>query len=666
MGFSFIQAGFLAAGLAVGLPILIHLLLRQKTRVVPIGSVRFLQQVVREHRRRRRLRQWILLALRMLAVLLLALLFARPYWDESYRRGMETEIVLLIDRSASMGAQDSGGQTALARGAAQAREELKRIDENTIVHVALCDAAGVNEIPVEELDAAKPSVAATDYGLALSWANDVLAASKRANRTIVLLTDLQASGLPRAKAPPLADGIEFRIEDVGEALRRNVAIAAVEPIHTEIHPQTQPTLRITLRNHGPLAARQVAVKCVVKGPTPTRSASEGVPPAEFRATKSLDIPAQSSATVELPLAVDKDGLYQGEVTIDTRDALALDNRRFVAFDARHPDRILLVDGQEGRAIFNSETYYLETALRLRTPEAGGITRSFEPERIVWESGKGFPRLDGYRVIVLANVRRLTDDDGQRLKEFVDAGGSLLIFAGDQVTRQSLAPLAQQGLLPGELAAAPVEGKLRVSEWNTKHPALSCFVDPQQGDMRRVEFRQLLPLAKLTEGSELLWQAGGHIAAAERVIGYGRVIYVGSTADRDWTELPRTRMYVPLVRQLTAHLTAQLAERSLAVHKLATGKDDRLGIAADKQKGNEGRWIVTNLDPRESALERITAEEFAETMGIAAALPDEATRASLALNLPADAERADEIWTAVVWVLLIVLAAETLLAGRVHG
>jgi hypothetical protein len=666
MGLSFIQAGFLAAGLAVGLPILIHLLLRQKTRVVPIGSVRFLQQVVREHRRRRRLRQWILLALRMLAVLLLALLFARPYWDESYRRGMETEIVLLIDRSASMGAVDGGGQTALERAAAQAREQLQQIDENTIVHIGLSDAAGVREVPVEELAAAKPSAAATDYGLALSWANDVLAASQRAHRSIVLFTDLQASGLPKAAPPPLAAGVEFRLEDVGEALRRNVAIAAVEPLHTEIHPQTQPTLRVTLKNHGPIAARQIAVKCTVKGPTPTRRASEGEPPSSFTATKTIDLPGQGTATVELPLAIEKDGLYQGEVTISASDALALDNRRFVAFEARHPDRVLLVDGQEGRAIFNSETYYLETALRLRTTEAGGISRSFEPERIVWESGKGFPRLDGYRAIVLANVRRLSDEDGQRLKEFVDGGGSLLIFAGDQVSRQSLAPLAALDLLPGELAAAPVARKHRVSEWNTKHPALACFVDPQQGDMRRVEFQQVLPLAKLAAGSELLWQAGDQIVAAERVIGPGRVIYVGTTADRDWTDLPRTRMYVPLVRQLAAHLTAQLAERSLAVHKLATGQDDQLGIAPDPKAGNEGRWIVTNLDPRESALERITAEQFAETLGIAAAVPDSAAAAALALSLPADSLRADEIWTAVVWVLLIVLAAETLLAGRVHA
>src|SRR5579872_6134587 len=147
-GISLIHAGFLAAGLAVAVPILIHLLFRQKARTLVIGSVRFLHEVVREHRRRRRVRQWILLALRMLAVLLLALLFARPYRDESYRRGLQEEVVLLVDRSASMTARQGLGETAFSRAVTSAREELKRLDENVIVHVALCDAAKIQELPV--------------------------------------------------------------------------------------------------------------------------------------------------------------------------------------------------------------------------------------------------------------------------------------------------------------------------------------------------------------------------------------------------------------------------------------------------------------------------------------------------------------------------------------
>jgi hypothetical protein len=243
----------------------------------------------------------------------------------------------------------------------------------------------------------------------------------------------------------------------------------------------------------------------------------------------------------------------------------------------------------------------------------------------------------------------------------------LIFAGDQVTRQSLEPLAKLNLLPGELAATPVEGKLRVSEWNEKHAALACFADPQQGDMRRVEFRKLLPLKKTVDQAKVLWQAGGHIAAAELAIGKGRVIYIGSTADRDWSELPRTRMYVPLVRQLLAYLTDQLAERALAVNRVITKPEDKLGIVADETQGNDGRYVVTNLDPRESALDRLTPEQLFAALGIEDSLEEQAKeQAALALTLPADALRPDEIWTTVVWLLLIVLAAETLLAGRVHA
>jgi hypothetical protein len=665
MGLSLIHAGFLAAGLAVGLPIVIHLLLRQKTRTVPIGSVRFLHQVVREHRRRRRLRQWLLLALRMLAVLLLAALFARPYWDESYRRGLETEVVLLLDRSASMSTQDSGGQSAFEDARNQILEELKRVDENTVVHVALCDAAGVEEIAIERLTDARTTVTATDYQLAVSWASDVLAASQRAHRQVMLATDLQASGLPPAQSSGLAQGIEFRVCDVGQSLRRNLAIDSVEAIRTEIHPQSRPTLRVVLRNHSPLAARQIAVHCAMKGPD-----------GPITATKSVDVAAQGSAVIDLPLTAEKDGLYQGEVTIaPADDALALDNRRYVAFEARHPDRVLLVDGQEGRAIFNSETYFLETALRLPVAEVDGsgssaspgIMRSFEPERIVWESGNGFPRLDGFRAIVLANVRRLSSTDGERLRDFVSGGGSLLLFAGDQVSRESLAPLAELGMLPGELATEPVEGKLRVDEWNVKHPALACFADPQQGDMGRVEYHKLLPLTKTAGDANVLWHTSGHIAAAERSVGRGRVVYVGSTADRDWTDLPRMRMYVPLVRQLLAYLTDQLAERALVTNRLVTKADDKLGIAPDSTKGNQGRWLVTNLDPRESALDRVTQEELIEALGISTVTSDDpAKQASLSLMLPRDALRADEIWTSVAWVLLVVLVLETLLAGRVHA
>lgn len=649
-GFSLIHAGFLAAGLAVAVPLIIHLLFRQKTRTVPIGSIRYLQQVVREHRRRRRVRQWLLLLLRMAAVLLLALLFARPYWDESVRRGLEQEIVYLVDRSASM--QATPGSTSLFNEALSVlRDELEVVDENTIVHVGLCDATGVEQIAVDQLADARPSQAATDHALGIAWAKDVLAASNRSERRVILISDLQRTGLAATGGEQLPPEITLEVHDVGRQLARNLSVDLADAVSTEIIPERPVKVRALIRNHGALAVKQLPIRCELEGPDGQLSAAE-----------KLDLPGGATATIDLPFTIQQDGVYRGRVMIAADDVLAIDDTRWLAIEARHPDRVLLVDGQEGRAVFGNETYYLETALRLRTEEIGGKLRSFEVERIVWEAGEGFPRLDGYRAVVLANVRRLADRDGERLEQYLRAGGSLLIFAGDQVSIPSLAPLAQRDLLPGALAAGPVETPVRIDQWDAKHAALACFDDPQHGDLRRIELTTVLPLASLTPFGKPLLSAGKHVVAAETPVGSGRVIYFGCSADRDWSDLPRTRIYVPLMRQLLAYLTNQLGEQRAVQERTIAKAGETAGLSE-----SDGLWVATNLDPRESIPDRLTSDELSRRLGSGETDVDRtAALAALQLTLPVDALRPEEAWTLVAWVLLAVLAVETLLAGRVHA
>jgi hypothetical protein len=183
-------------------------------------------------------------------------------------------------------------------------------------------------------------------------------------------------------------------------------------------------------------------------------------------------------------------------------------------------------------------------------------------------------------------------------------------------------------------------------------------------LRRVEFQKLLPLKTVEPDSRALLYVGDRVVAAEIAVGKGRCLYFGSTADRDWTELPRTPMYVPLMRQLLAYLTDQLSERSVVMSTLVSKTHEKSGIVP--VEGDEGRWVVTNLDPRESALERITVDEFHKLAGGSMANKAKDEPSASGVTLPADSLRSDEIWTSVAWVLLAVLAAETLLAGRVHA
>jgi hypothetical protein len=184
----------------------------------------------------------------------------------------------------------------------------------------------------------------------------------------------------------------------------------------------------------------------------------------------------------------------------------------------------------------------------------------------------------------------------------------------------------------------------------------------------VQFTKILPLESTVAGGRVLLQSGDKIVAAQTSVGRGTCLYFGSTADRDWTDLPRTRMYVPLMRQLLAYLTDQLVERAAVTNRVLTKADEKIGIEeVEGGEPGESSWVVTSLDPRESALDRVAPDELQGALGVSATTnEDEARQAALALAIPVDALRPDELWKWVTWLLMLVLAAELLLAGRVHA
>src|SRR5215813_7194958 len=98
----FVQASLLVALAAVVLPVLAHLLFRRRSRPVDLGTLRFLMVAVRQNIRRRWLKRYLLLLLRLGCVVVLVLLFARPFFAEFTGSGDAGLAIVLIDRSASM------------------------------------------------------------------------------------------------------------------------------------------------------------------------------------------------------------------------------------------------------------------------------------------------------------------------------------------------------------------------------------------------------------------------------------------------------------------------------------------------------------------------------------------------------------------------------------
>src|SRR4051794_27528212 len=103
----FIQVGMLGALAALAIPIFIHLLFRHRARVVDLGTLQFLKVVLRHDARRKKIRRLLLLSVRMACIALLAMLFARPYLVATEPAAGDRLVVVLLDRSASMGLRGS-------------------------------------------------------------------------------------------------------------------------------------------------------------------------------------------------------------------------------------------------------------------------------------------------------------------------------------------------------------------------------------------------------------------------------------------------------------------------------------------------------------------------------------------------------------------------------
>ena len=96
---SFLSPLFLAGAAAIAIPIAIHLFYRNTEPVIRFSAMRFLRQAPVEQSHRRRLRELLLLALRVAALLLLALAFARPYLTESAAALSAPATMVMIDTS---------------------------------------------------------------------------------------------------------------------------------------------------------------------------------------------------------------------------------------------------------------------------------------------------------------------------------------------------------------------------------------------------------------------------------------------------------------------------------------------------------------------------------------------------------------------------------------
>jgi hypothetical protein len=650
----FVQASMLAALAAVALPIIAHLIFRRRSRPVDLGTLRFLKVAVRQDTRRRWLKRWTLLVLRVGCISLVVLLFARPFRAQELGGGEAGLTVVLIDRSASMDRKRDGERLVERALREKVPEVIVRTPTQSRVEVAWFDTkvepVGANEegrVSVADLKAPERLLGGTDFAAALNWAGSRCEAARGSGPLAVhIITDLQRTGFGSVDTLSFPKDIPVYVWDVGPAPTSNVAVTEVRPASLMVRADNQTTVRATILNARtePLAQAPVRLRLMNRGKTITIPGVASAAPG-----------ASTTVTFETPPL--GPGLWQGTVSVSGEDVTPLDDLRHVAIFAAPRPRVLLLDGGARDIAALGEAYFLEAALRLTPPGETAPDAPFQLIVFPYGTEARLPDLKEVDVLITANVAGFPASDSARIKAFIDRGGSAVVFGGSNLLPGSGASYAAAGLSVGEIAGthAARDVPFRVGEFAGNHPVLAPFADPQHGDLHRLSFSGCTKVEPAGGVSVLVKFRDGTPILMERLADRSRVLWCGLSVGREHGDWSRSRLFLPLVHQFVrgaAGLTGLGPVRDLP----AAGEEP--GVRAVG-----ATWEVRNLEPQESELEACSPAEFAKKLGLT--LASEATEQATTERRETDGLelRAGELWPWV-WVILVVcLLAEGLLANR---
>jgi hypothetical protein len=700
---------FLAVGaIALAIPVLVHLIHRERNETVPFPSLMFLQRIPYRSMRRQKIRNWLLFALRCLGLILLAAAFARPFFERN--SGLAgggaggRELVILLDQSYSMGYGDRWQRAVAA--ARRAIDGMTGSDRASVVLFA--DDARALQQPTQDraslrtaVDTARVTSRGTKFGPALKVARSILEQSRLPRREVVLITDFQKLGWNADEGTRLPDGTTLTRVDLSSAPTPDLAVAGVS--FQRDFPQGRERVLVSARvtNRSTEPARRVAVSIDLNG-------------RELQ-SRTADVGPNSATSVAFTPFMLPEGTSRGTVRM-APDALPADNRFHFALTQGQAVSVLIVEAAGGA----DRSLYLRRALgvgdqpafRAETRRINQLTRA---------------DLAGRSVVVIDDAGIPSSGAAQLLQEFVAGGGGLLVALGDRSTASAFVP-ETRGFLPaaaGNVVDRSTASGGKLTRIDYSHPVFDLFATPRSGDLSSARFFRYRKLeVRDATGSQTIGQPApsgakapstqsasvlasfddGSPALVEGRHGKGRVLVWASTLDNYWSDVAVKAVFLPFVHQLLKHAAAYAEAtpwftvgQSVDVNSGAVGgsdadsgiREDLVALAPSGARTvlpagtgarvlhvtEQGfyevrrpgattpyRVIAGNLDLAESDLTPLDPAELAASVEPQGGNTTAAAGGTPQLA-PADRERPQSIWWYLLIAAFVILAAETVVGNQ---
>ncbi len=637
MDISLLHAGLAAGAALAALPVILHLFMKQKPKHIIFPALRLIRERQKRAKKQLKIKNWLLLAARMLLLALMALALAQPTLNSESSLGtgeVPTALALVFDTSLSMEYTERG-KDRLTEAKDRAREILKKSTDDSEVYVFNSADPVKPQQPMTPMSALKwidgltLRAANRPLNTALIQANQVVAASKLARREVYILTDLTASSweLTSSKTTEELEKIRATKTIVKTYVLRltpkavqDVAVVAAEPSSITPSEGEPVEIQATIRSVGTEKPANRIAEFYLDGEKNKRD------------QKAVDLPANGEQVITfLTPARLSSGVHQGMIKLGGQpDPLKFDDVRYFTFSSQPSTRVLVVadSATDGDFVANALSPYVPGGDKA-TPAVGGgdpaaPVSAFRVDRL---SSAGFSKraaLKDYAAIFLLNVGGLSPVDWGRLRAYVGEGGGLVVAPGDKARPDFYDGTAAASLLPARLVDKPTDKETTFGKAEYNHPLFSRFpklLDPELANNNPIYHHW--PVKPFESARTLLRYSDGTPALLERIFKgqrTGRVLLWTTPLARQvsrnlpgaWNEFPTSWAFLSLMLETVPYLSGTAGEKL----NYEAGQDAVLSIDPAHRAPN---YSVQGPDPK--LTEQLSVSPTADSLVVASPQKD---------------------------------------------
>ena len=598
-GLTFLTASFAIAGaIGASIPLILHLLNRERARRLIFSTVRFIQMSHQTNVRRHKLKRLLLLLMRILMLALLGLAFARPFFADApvitQKTGGKRNAVIILDTSYSM--QYEGVFENAKKEAVEILDGLDASDAACLI-LSSDNARVVAPLGSEfshirtALNNAETSDEHTDYLDAMQTADEVLQSIPIGGKQVYLIGDMQKRGWENfIETDKLSPNVQIHFVDVRAEKPQNYAVTEISVPPVVLKEQKASQLVARVHNFGDEPVENLQVRLFIDG-----NAIDSV---------ELDIEPDDLADAVFKVEFQDEATHTGWVELP-EDALGVDNKRYFTLQSLQSIKVHAVrEQQRTRSRYQTvETFFMKKAL------ASGS----DAVQIDFTESVSVPNastLESVDVFILADVAELSSGEAERVKAYVAAGGGLIVTVGDNIDadvyKQRLS--GETGLMPCDFVQAVGDALNReqfrvLATVKYEHPIFAPFKEPNHGDFGKARFYRIFQAVPTKDATVIAAYDDGSPALFEKPYGtLGRVLCFTSTIDREWNDLPIRAVYLPFLHEAIKYLALKDVD---AAPNYRVGDSVELKVSDDENGDAARSREIAVFDPNnvETRLQR---------------------------------------------------------------